>query len=308
MRIVCTGGTGFVGVPLCVELTRAGHSLQVLTRRPEHARRSLPAAVEPLIWNPARPAPASVAAIQAADAVVNLAGESIAAGVWSPRRKAAILSSRLVNTAAIVQAMADAPAGRRAAVLVSASAIGYYGDGGEAALTEASPPGDTFLARVCVDWEAAARRAETLGVRVVLARLGIVFGPDGGALAPLVLASRAFAGGPLGSGRQWWSWVHRDDVLGVLRFAVEHESARGPLNVTAPAPARMGAVAAALGRVLRRPSLLPAPAVVLRLMLGEMADAMILSSQRVLPAATQAAGYQFRYPELDAALRAVLGR
>jgi uncharacterized protein (TIGR01777 family) len=306
MRIVAAGATGFIGAPLCADLVRAGHTIQVLTRNPDRARRGLPGSVEVIRWDPPNVGGPWLDAVEGADAVINLSGESIASGRWTAARKAALHTSRVGTTTAVVEAMAQAPEGQRPGVLVNASAIGYYGNRGEETLMEASTPGQDFLARLCIDWEAAARRAESLGVRVALLRTGLVLGPGGGVLQRLVLPFRFFAGGPLGSGRQWVSWIHLDDEIGIIRHALEHEQVRGPLNGTAPSPVRMRDLASAIGRTLGRPSWLPAPAFALRLALGELADTLILASQRVLPAATQAAGYQFRYTDLDAALRAIL--
>jgi uncharacterized protein len=306
MRIVAAGATGFIGSPLCAELARAGHSVQVLTRNPDRIRRGLPDSVELLRWDPSNVNGAWVEAVKGADAVVNLAGENIASGRWTQQRKVALRTSRIGSTDAIVDAIAQAPEPQRPKVLVNASAIGYYANRGEETLMEASPPGQDFLARLCVDWEAAARRAEPLGVRVALLRTGLVLGPGGGVLKRLVLPFRLFIGGPLGSGQQWVSWIHLGDEIGIIRHALEHEQVRGPLNGTAPNPVRMCDLSRAIGRTLGRPSWLPAPAFALRLALGEMGNVAVLTSQRVLPAATQAAGYQFHFADLDTALRDIL--
>jgi uncharacterized protein (TIGR01777 family) len=235
------------------------------------------------------------------DAVVNLAGASIADGRWSDARKRAIRESRVESTRALVAAMRTASP--RPRVLVNASASGFYGDTGDDEVDEGMPAGSGFLADVCRAWEAEAVKAEPLEVRVVRARLGVILGPDGGALARMLLPFRAFIGGPLGSGRQWMSWIQRDDVVQLVRTAVENEALTGPVNVTAPSPVRNADFARVLGHVLDRPAVLPTPAFALRLALGEMAT-MLLTGQRVLPAAALAAGYEFRYPELDGALRA----
>ena len=306
MRIVAAGATGFIGSPLCAELVRAGDSVQVLTRNPGLIRRGLPDAVELLHWDPPNVGGAWVEAVKGADAVVNLAGENIASGRWTQQRKVALRTSRIGSTNAIVDAIAQAPEAQRPKVLVNASAIGYYGNRGEETLMEASPPGQDFLARLCADWETAARRAEPLGVRVAVLRTGLVLGPGGGVLQRLVLPFRLFAGGPLGTGQQWVSWIHLGDEIGIIRHVLEHEQVRGPLNGTAPNPVRMRDLSRAIGRTLGRPSWLPAPAFALRLALGEMGDVVVLTSQRVLPAATQAAGYQFRFADLDTALQDIL--
>jgi uncharacterized protein (TIGR01777 family) len=199
-------------------------------------------------------------------------------------------------------------AARRPAVLVSGSAVGYYGDGGDRELTEEAGPGSDFLARVCVAWEGEARRAEALGLRVVLLRTGMVLAQDGGALPRMLLPFRLFLGGPLGSGAQWMSWIHRDDLVGLIRFLLEMPDARGPFNGVAPRPVTNREFSRVAGRVLGRPSWLPAPPALLRLALGEMADALLLAGQRAVPARALALGYRFRYAELEPALRAVLGR
>jgi uncharacterized protein (TIGR01777 family) len=235
------------------------------------------------------------------DAVVNLAGESIADGRWTDARKRAIRESRVEATRALVAAMRTASP--RPRVLVSGSAIGFYGDTGDAEVDESTPAGTGFLADVCRAWEAEATKAEPLDIRVVRARFGIILGPDGGALARMLLPFRAFVGGPIGSGRQWMSWVQRDDAIGLVRTAIENEALSGPLDVTAPAPVRNADFARTLGHVLERPAVVPTPAFALRLALGEMAS-MLLTGQRVLPAAALAAGYAFRHPELEGALRA----
>jgi uncharacterized protein (TIGR01777 family) len=195
----------------------------------------------------------------------------------------------------------------RPKVLISASAIGYYGDREEETLTEDSPPGADFLAQVCKDWESEALTAQSLGVRVVCARLGLVLGPGGGSLQAMLPLFKLGLGGPLGSGKQFWSWVHRDDVAGAIAFALERDDLRGPVNVTAPQPVRQREFAQVLGRVLRRPAVLPAPAFALKLVLGEFANSL-LSSQRVLPQRLQQSGYEFRFAELEPALRHILAR
>ena len=295
MRIVVAGGTGFLGHAL-VERLRHDHDVMVLTRHPRGAGQ--------IPWTATEGGGAWAAAVQAADAVVNLAGESIAEGRWTAARKTAIRASRVAATRAIVGALHN---GARAQALINASAIGIYGDRGDEPLTEASPPGSDFLASVCRDWEAEAQHAADI-TRVVLLRTGLVLGAGGGALPQLALPFRLFAGGPLGSGRQYWSWIHRDDWVEMVRWAIEQTAVTGPLNVTAPEPVTNAAFARELGRALHRPAVLPVPAIAMRLALGEMADAMILGGQRVLPAKAQALGFTFRYATLSAALNAIYGR
>jgi uncharacterized protein (TIGR01777 family) len=292
MRVLVTGGTGLVGRPACDALRAAGHAVTVVSREPGR----VPARA--IGWDALR------GAMPETDAIVNLAGDPIAAGRWTQERKAAIRRSRVEGTRALVAAIAAAEP--RPKVLVSASAVGYYGDRGSEPLDEAARPGSDFLARVCVEWEAEARRAEAFGVRVVLLRIGVVLAPDGGALAAMLLPFRAGLGGPVGGGKQWMSWVHRDDVVGLIRDAVGTEAYAGPVNATSPNPVTNRDFARALGRALHRPAFLPVPALGLRLLMGEMAT-LLVSGQRVLPAVAQRVGYAWRQPELPAALETSVG-
>jgi hypothetical protein len=297
MKIAVTGGTGFIGTPLCRLLLQQGHEVAVATRRPHEAP---PAPGVRLVgWD----GPAWRQTIGEAGAVVNLAGEPIAGRRWSPRQKARIRESRVGTTRAIVDAIAASP--RRPAVLVSGSAVGYYGARGDERLSEQDAGGTGFLADACREWEAEARRAEALGVRVVRVRTGIVLGPGGGALAKMVPPFRAYVGGPLGSGRQWMSWVHRDDVIGLIAWALASPHVQGAVNATAPEPVTMRDFCATLGQALQRPSWAPVPGPVLRLVLGEMAG-MLLTGQRVVPAAAQRAGYRFIAPALLPAIASSL--
>jgi uncharacterized protein (TIGR01777 family) len=293
VRVLVTGGTGFLGTPLCRALRGAGHAVTVVTRDPEHAT------------GPAVGWDGLDAAVRDADALVNLAGEPIAAGRWSAARKDAIVASRVESTRALVRAAAAAE--RRPSVLVSASAIGYYGAHGDEPLDETAGPGTGFLAELCRAWEDEAVAAEKLGLRVVRLRLGVVLAPDGGALARMLPPFRGFVGGPLGSGAQWMSWIHRDDVTGLVVAALASEAYARAVNATAPRPVTNREFAQALGHALARPSWLRTPAAVLRLGLGEMAD-VLLTGQRVLPAAAERLGYQFRYRDLGPALAASVRR
>jgi uncharacterized protein (TIGR01777 family) len=289
MRVLVTGGTGFVGVALCRALKGAGHVPMVVSRHPEEAGETA------IGWDDVP------AAIAASDAVVNLAGEPIAARRWSAAQKARIRDSRVEATRALVAAVAAAST--RPRVLVSASAVGYYGARDDEPVDESAPAGAGFLAEVCTAWEREAVGAEALGVRVVRLRIGIVLAPDGGALARMIAPYRAFVGGPIGSGEQWMSWVHRDDVTGLVVAALENEGYRGAVNATAPQAVTNREFAAMLGRTLGRPSAVRTPALALRVALGEMAE-MLLTGQRVVPRAAETAGYRWRYPELGGALRA----
>jgi len=288
-----TGGTGFLGVPLCRALGGAGHAVTVVSRDPEHAGGSA------VGWE------AIDAAVREVDAIVNLAGAPIAAGRWTAARKDQILASRVEATRAIVRATAATD--RRPVVLVNASAVGYYGPHGDEPLDETAPPGAGFLADVCRAWEAEAAGAESLGLRVVRLRLGIVLAPDGGALARMVPPFRGFVGGPLGTGEQWMSWIHRDDVTGLVVAALAADGYAGAVNATAPEPVTNRDFARALGQALARPSWLRTPAAALRLALGEMAE-MLLTGQRVLPRVAERLDYRFRYRELAPALRASVRR
>lgn len=303
MRVLIAGATGFVGRALVHALMERGDERAALTRDPARARAALPGLAQAHAWDPlAGPPPAG--AFDGVDAVVNLVGESVV-GRWTAGKKRAILDTRETATRNLARGMRDAAgAGRAPRVLVSASAVGYYGHRGEEELTEDAPPGDGFLSGVCVRWEAAASEASATGTRVVLLRTGLVAGRGGGFLAPLSRLTRFGLGGPAGSGEQWWPWVHLDDVVGLILHALDNEAVQGPLNVCAPNPARQREVAKALGRILRRPAFAPAPAFALRLALGEFATEL-LNSRRVLPAAALASGYAFRHPDLPAALRDV---
>jgi hypothetical protein len=239
-----------------------------------------------------------------ADAVVNLAGASIAGGRWTKERKELLRTSRIDTTRALVNALAKMNA--RPRVLVSASAIGIYGDRGEEALTEESKPGTDFLAGLTRDWEAEALKAEALGIRVVLARFGIILARHGGALAKMLLPFKLGVGGKLGSGQQWMSWITLEDVVGIIRFAIENGAARGAANVVAPRPVQNAEFTKVLAKALHRPALFPAPTFALRLALGEMADALLLSSQRVTPSRLRELGYEFLHTDLSNALAAVL--
>jgi uncharacterized protein (TIGR01777 family) len=292
MRVLVTGGTGLVGRPACDALRAAGHAVTIVSREPGR----VPARA--IGWDGLR------AAMPESDAIVNLAGESVAGGRWTAARKAAIRSSRVEATRALVDAAAAASP--RPKVLVNASAVGYYGPHGDEALDETAAAGTDFLARVCVEWEAEARRAEVLGLRVVVLRLGVVLAPDGGALSAMLLPFRAGLGGPIGGGRQWMSWVHRDDIVGLLRAAVGNAEYTGPVNATSPNPVTNRDFARALGRVLHRPAALPVPGIGLRLLMGEMAT-MLLTGQRALPKAAERLGYAWQQPELPAALERCVG-
>ncbi len=294
MNILITGGRGFIGRALSRELGGAGHNVVVTTRRRAFSANEL-------TWNPPELIPPDT--LSGFDAVVNLAGEPVAPGRWTGERKKRILSSRIDTTRALVQSMQQAE--KRPGVLVSASAVGYYGPRNDEYVSEETPPGSGFLADVCVKWEAEALRAEALNVRVVTVRIGAVLGAEGGALPRMILPFKLFLGGPIGSGRQWFSWIHIDDVAGIIRFALENNPVSGPVNATAPTPVTNRDFSSALGRALHRPSCLPVPGFMVRLIFGEMGE-MLLTGQRVLPAGALKAGYRFKYADLHDALKAIL--
>jgi uncharacterized protein (TIGR01777 family) len=301
MRVFVAGGTGLVGARLVRCLHRRQDAVVLLTRRPEEARAALGAACTLVAGDPLQPGPWAEA-VDGCDAVVNLTGENLFNRRWDAAFKTVLQGSRVRSTENLVQALARKPGGPR--VLVNASAVGYYGPRDEE-LTEDSPPGDDFLARLCVAWEKAARQAEPLGVRVAVVRIGVVLDRAGGALRQMLPTFQAGMGGSTGSGKQWVSWVHHADLTGILLLALDNPDARGPLNAMAPNPVTNADFARALGRALHRPAFLATPAFALRLVLGEVAD-VALSGQRVLPKRTLALGYGFQFPTLDGALLDVL--
>jgi uncharacterized protein (TIGR01777 family) len=301
MNILITGATGFVGRRLCEMLHQAGHTVRALSRDSVAAKQGIPHLKEVFPWNPLQELP-PLQAFEGCDAIINLAGESIA-GRWTTAKKQLIRDSRVLGTKNLVNALAQLSS--RPKVLISASAIGYYGDRGEETLTEDAAPGSDFLAQVCRDWENEALKAESLGMRVVRLRIGLVLGRGGGTLQALLPLFRVGLGGPLGSGRQWWSWIHRDDLCRLIVQILVNENVSGPINATAPQPVRQKEFAQVLGRVLRRPAFLPTPAFALKIALGEFADG-ILASQRALPRRAQEMGYRFQFEELEGALREIL--
>jgi uncharacterized protein (TIGR01777 family) len=299
MKTLVTGGTGMVGPRLLRMLDQP----VILSRNPERAREKVGHLVGRIIrWDPmAGPPPAE--AFAGVEAVFHLAGESVAEGRWTAAQKARIRDSRVVGTRNLVQGIAQVS--DRPRVLVSASAVGYYGDRGEEELTESASPGRDFLADVCVAWEKEALAAEKLGVRVVTERTGIVLGAGGGALAKMLTPFKLGAGGPLGNGRQWMPWVHVSDLARLYLHAAEHESIRGPMNAVAPHPVRNSEFTKALGRQLRRPAFMPAPYLGLRLLFGEFAQ-VLFASQRVVPQVALDTGFTFQYPDIVAALKEIL--
>ena len=306
MRVFVTGGTGLIGTRLVRRLRERQDAVVLLTRRPGAARERFGEACTIVEGDPVQPG-SWMDAVADCDAVVNLAGESIFNRRWSESFKQLLRDSRVRSTENVVEALArrtQTAGGPR--ILVNASAIGYYGPGGDEELTEDDPPGADTMASLCVAWEQAAQKAEALGLRVARVRIGVVLDPEGGALPQMLKPFRMVGiGGPVGSGRQWVSWIHHADLVGILLLALDQGEARGPINGTAPNPVRNRELTKAIGRVLHRPSFLPAPAFALRLALGEVAQ-VVTTGQRVLPRRAEALGYAYRFADVVAALTDVL--
>ncbi len=307
MKVAIAGATGFVGSRLVEKLQAAGHQVVVLSRDAAKAGRVFPASAYPnlevVAYTPAESGDWQKS-IAGCDAVVNLAGVPIAEERWTEARQQAILDSRRLTTAKLVEAIVNA--NPRPSVFVSASAIGYYGTSETAEFDETSPAGNDFLAAVCKDWEAAAQPAKNAGTRLAILRLGIVLGM-GGALAKMLPPFKLFAGGPLGTGKQWFSWVHREDVVDLILYALQNSQVEGVLNATAPNPVRMNELCQTLGEVLQRPSWLPVPGFALEMLLGDGAK-LVLEGQKVLPKQTLTSGFQYQYPTLKLALEEILSR
>ena len=305
MRVFITGGSGLVGSRLKKRLRDRGDEVVILTRRPE----SLPkeTGVEAVAGDPSKSGP-WMGTLKTCDAVVNLVGEGIFNKRWSAAFKDTMTKSRVESTTNVVHALKASPkrADGSPKVLVSASAIGIYGPHGDEELTESSAAGSDYLAQLCVAWEKAAREAEPAGVRVALLRVGVVLDKNGGALAKMLPPFKMFVGGPIGSGKQYMSWIHHDDLIGQILFAIDTPNFSGPLNGTAPRPVTNAEFSTALGRVLGRPSFMPTPGFALRLALGEVAN-VITKGQRVLPKASLDGGYKFRFTEVEPALKEILG-
>jgi len=296
MRILISGASGLLGTALTRALRQSGHQCVALVRREPRAGE--------VQWDPEQPL--DPAKLSGCDAVVHLAGKNIA-GRWTEKFKREVLESRVHGTQTLATAAAESF--RRTGqprVFVSASGVGFYGNRGDELLTEPSSAGSGFLADISKQWEAATAPASAAGVRVVCLRIGVVLARDGGALKPLLLPFKLGFGGRIGSGQQYWSWIALDDVIGAITFALENDNIHGPLNVVSPSPVRNQEFVRALGRVLNRPTIFPLPEFAVRAMLGEMGEELLLTSARAVPQKLQKAGYQFRYQQLDAALRSVL--
>ena len=297
MKIVISGGTGFIGKALTTALIQKGYEIVILTRDPSRAAADH-GSVTHAAWSDIN------RAVDGSTAVINLAGEPLGGRRWTEKLKKKILASRVETTSAIVKAINATQVDRRPNVFVSASAVGYYGDGGDRILTEDSPAGDDFLAGVCRLWESHAI-ATPKGVRLVLPRIGVVLHPDGGALQKMLLPFKMGIGGPLGEGNQYFPWIHLDDMVRILIYCVENEALSGPVNASAPKIVTMGEFASKLGKVLSRPTLLKVPSMALRLVLGESAQ-VVTASQRMIPAKLSAAGFKWNFESLEDALRDLL--
>ena len=303
MKIVIAGGTGFLGRPLGAALARDRHEIVILSRSNDAgAERGM----RTVAWSPNGEAGRWAAEIDGAGAVINLAGESIAGRRWTAAHKQRILDSRINATRSLVAAIRTVAA--PPPVLVSGSAVGYYGPLGSETATEERPAGSDFLAGVCTRWEDEAMHAASAVTRVACLRTGIVLERDGGALPQMLPPFWFGAGGPVGSGRQYWPWIHRADWIALVQWAIAAPEAVGAVNATAPHPVTNAEFARALGRALHRPAFMPAPGFALRLLLGEMADALLLSGQNAVPAKAARGGFQFRYPTVDDALATLFPR
>jgi uncharacterized protein (TIGR01777 family) len=301
MRVTVTGATGLIGTRLVAALARRGDEVTVLSRDPQRARDQLGSGIEAVAWDPlGEPAPAD--ALARRDGVIHLAGERVDQR-WSASAKERIRTSREVGTANLVAGLRSADPRPRA--LVSASAVGYYGACGDEEVPESTPPGEGFLAEVCVAWERAAQAAGELGMRVATVRTGIVLDADGGALAKMLPPFKAGVGGPVAGGRQWMPWIHVDDLVGLYIGALDRDDWNGPINGSAPTPVTNKDFSKALGRALRRPAVVPVPALALRGLYGEMAE-IVTTGQRAVPQRALALGYAYAHPQLDEALRSAL--
>jgi uncharacterized protein len=299
MKAIVSGASGLIGTALTKALRDRGDTVLHLVRKSE----SQPASPSEIRWDPLS-ARVDVQAMEGADAVVHLSGANVSKGRWTPARKQVLRSSRLDSTRVLVDSLARLR--QKPKVFVSASAVGYYGNRGDEILTETARPGSDFLSLLARDWEAEAARAAESGIRTVILRLGVILSGAGGALPEIIRPFKFGVGGPLGSGRQWLSWIALEDAVDAIQSAFVKPDWSGPINVVAPEPVRNAEFAEIVGRVLHRPAILPAPAFMLRLALGEMADALLLASQRVIPERLVKSAYAFKFPDLEGALRTML--
>lgn len=301
MKIIISGGTGFIGKSLLEALAKEGHELLALIRQGSTALNDVPN-VRRVVWD-GKTLGDWAASLEGADAVINLAGEPIAGKRWTKEQKALLRSSRLDTTKILVEALSKTK--KRPQVYINASAVGYYGPVLHNVISESYRKGSGFLADLCAEWEEAANGAASLGIRTVILRIGIVLEHGGGALAKMLPPFQFFMGGPLGSGTQWFPWIHRDDVVGIFLHVLHDKTLQGPVNTTAPQPVTMSEFCSLLGKVMGRPSWAPVPAFVLKMLLGDMAE-MLLTGQRTVPEKLLNAGYKFKYPSLLGALEGIL--
>ena len=303
-RVVVTGATGLIGKALCRRLQEHGYAVVVFSRNPNSARKTVPGAAEYVSWHPSERG-AWATAIDGAHAVINLAGASIAGHRWTEEYKRELYDSRIIGARGLVNAIARAET--KPHVYLGPSGVNYYGARDDTKLDESAPPGDDFLARLCVEWEHEALKAQAFGVRTVVLRTGIVLDKDEGALAQLLTPFKLFVGGPILPGTQWMSWIHLVDHVGLYMLALEDSRLRGAINATAPEPQRNRDFTATLGKVLHRPAIIPIPGIALKVVFGELADTLLIHGQRVIPAKALNLGYHFQYPTLEPALRQILG-
>jgi uncharacterized protein (TIGR01777 family) len=297
MKVLISGASGLVGTAVADALRKDGHTVRQFVRPGGTSRAG------DVRWDPAS-GTADLAAMEGADAVICLSGASVGEGRWTAERKKVLRSSRVDLTRVLVDSLGRLK--QKPRVFIAASAIGYYGNRGDEILTESSTAGNNFIAQLARDWETESIRAESVGIRTVILRFAVILSAKGGALARMVLPFKLGVGGRLGSGRQWMSWVVLEDVVEIVRAAISDERMRGPVNVAAPGPVQNAEFTRVLAKVLRRPAIFPAPAFALRIALGEMADGLLLASARVIPEKLRAAGYRFRFENLEGALRAIL--
>lgn len=301
MRVLIIGGTGLIGRAVAANLIAGGHSVLVTSRAPAKAR-GMPANVELVQWDTHSPDPLAPA-LEATNVVINLVGENLGDGRWSAARKQRIVDSRVEsgrNLSAAIQAAATKPQ-----VLIQSSAVGYYGPHGNEVITESAPPGADFPAHVCFQWESATAPVERLGVRRAIIRTGLVLSTEGGALPQILLPFKSFVGGKVGSGRQYWPWIHIEDEVRAIRFLIDTPAATGPFNLTAPNPVTAADFAKTVGTVMKRPAFLPAPSIAFKLAFGEMST-ILLGGQAAIPQRLEALGFQFTFSSLEAALTDLL--
>ncbi|MDI6765627.1 MAG: TIGR01777 family oxidoreductase [Bacteroidota bacterium] len=303
MKIIIAGGTGFIGSELIRRLLDAKNNVILLSRNPDTGKSIKDDSFQIVKWD-GKTMGEWARHIDGVDAIINLTGENIAAKRWSEKQKTRLLQSRIEPTRAIVNAISEASCKQR--ILINASAVGYYGNFGTGDVTEAEPRGVGFLSDLCEQWEREAMYAEKYKTRVVLLRIGVALDPSGGALKRMLLPFRLFIGGPLGSGKQWFPWIHREDVVNIIFFALEKQSLSGEVNVSSPSPVMMNEFSSSLGKAIGRPSWMPVPSFMLKLMLGEMSE-MLIGGRRIIPKKLLEAGYKFKFPTLHDALENFFG-